>query len=101
MGLFVRYLLQDVPKSVREMIGTHFKPFVHEVGFGTPIAIALIMIRAAIGFFILAIFSIILGLSGVAGLSMEIAKILVSVFIVLAVISFGVSLVTGKRIQLP
>ena len=59
------------------------------------------MIRAAIAFFILAVVSILLGLGGLAGISMEIGKILVSVFLVLAVLSFLVSIATGKKPQLP
>lgn len=59
------------------------------------------MIRAAIGFFILALVAIVLGANGVAGLSMEIGKLLLVVFLVLAVISFAVAMVTGKKPQLP
>lgn len=46
------------------------------------------MIRASIGFFILAILAYILGANQIAGLSMEIGKILIIVFVILAVISF-------------
>lgn len=59
------------------------------------------MIRAAIAFFVLALVAIVLGANGVAGLSMEIGKILLYVFLVLAVISFIISLVTGKKPNLP
>ncbi|MFC7044737.1 DUF1328 domain-containing protein [Halobacteriaceae archaeon GCM10025711] len=41
----------------------------------------------AIGFFVLALLAAVVGARGVAGISMEIARILVLVFIVLAVIS--------------
>lgn len=41
----------------------------------------------AIGFFVLAIIAAALGMGGVAGISMDIAKILVVVFLVLAVIA--------------
>lgn len=41
----------------------------------------------AIGFFILAIIAAALGMGGVAGVSMDIAKILVVVFLVLAVLA--------------
>jgi uncharacterized membrane protein YtjA (UPF0391 family) len=44
-------------------------------------------ITLAIGFFLLAIVAALLGARGVAGLSMEIAKWLVLVFLVLAVVS--------------
>ncbi len=55
------------------------------------------MIRAAIGFFVLALVAYALGAGGIAGMSVEIGKILLFVFLVLAVISFLVSLVTGRK----
>jgi uncharacterized membrane protein YtjA (UPF0391 family) len=45
------------------------------------------LLSLAIGFFILAIVAGVLGARGVAGLSMDIAKWLVIIFIILAVIS--------------
>ncbi|RYZ87459.1 MAG: DUF1328 domain-containing protein [Proteobacteria bacterium] len=54
------------------------------------------MLRAAIAFFVLAVVAFILGAAGIAGVSMEIGKLLLTVFLVLAVISFVVDLV-GKR----
>ena len=45
------------------------------------------MIRAAISFFILAIVAYVLGANGVAGISIEIGKLLLAVFLVLAIIS--------------
>ncbi len=59
------------------------------------------MVRAAIGFFILAIVSVLFGLSGIAGISMDIAKMLIAVFLILATFSFLVSIFTGKRTPLP
>ena len=59
------------------------------------------MLRAAITFFVLAIISLVLGLNGVAGISMEIGRTLLFVFLVLGVISFVVNLVSGKRTPLP
>lgn len=59
------------------------------------------MVRAAIAFFILGLVSMLLGANGVAGLSVEVGKLLLTVFVVLAVISFVVSLVTGKKTNLP
>lgn len=59
------------------------------------------MIRAAIIFFVLALVAFVLGANGVAGLSMEIGRILLFVFLVLAVISFVVSVSTGKKPRLP
>lgn len=54
------------------------------------------MLRAAIAFFILALVAFLLGATGVAGLSMEIGRILLVVFLVLAVIAFGVNLLGRK-----
>ena len=54
------------------------------------------MLRAAIAFFVLALISIVLGANNLAGLSMEIGKVLLFVFLALAVISFVVSLLTGR-----
>jgi len=58
------------------------------------------MIRAAIGFFVLALVAILLGANGIAGLSMEIGKILLVVFLALAVISFLASIFSGKKPRL-
>jgi len=54
------------------------------------------MLRAAIAFFVLAIVAFILGASGVAGMSMEIGKLLLTIFLVLAVISFIIDLVSRR-----
>ena len=54
------------------------------------------MVRAAIAFFILALVAYLLGAGGVAGMSADIGKTLLMVFLVLAVISFVISLVTGR-----
>ncbi|QDK38852.1 DUF1328 domain-containing protein [Bdellovibrio sp. NC01] len=54
------------------------------------------MLRAAIAFFILAIVAFVLGANGVAGLSVEIGRMLLIVFLVLAVISFFIDLI-GRR----
>ena len=55
------------------------------------------MLRAAIAFFVLALVALLLGAGGIAGVSMEIGRTLLVVFLVLAVISFIASLVTGRR----
>lgn len=55
------------------------------------------MLRAAIIFFVLALISYLFGATGIAGLSMDIGRTLLWVFVVLAAISFVVSLVSGKR----
>ncbi len=55
------------------------------------------MLKAAIIFFILALISIVFGAYGIAGLSMEIGKILVTVFLIFAVISFVGSFFKDKK----
>jgi uncharacterized membrane protein YtjA (UPF0391 family) len=54
------------------------------------------MLRAAIAFFVLALISLLLGATGFAGLSMDIGRMLLFVFLVLAVITFVISLVSGR-----
>lgn len=54
------------------------------------------MIRAAILFFALALVALVLGAQNFAGVSMEIGKILVIAFLVLAVITGVIGLVTGR-----
>jgi uncharacterized membrane protein YtjA (UPF0391 family) len=56
------------------------------------------MLRASIAFFVLGLVAILLGANGVAGLSIDIGKTLLFVFLILAVISFVASLVVGKKI---
>jgi uncharacterized membrane protein YtjA (UPF0391 family) len=55
------------------------------------------MLRAAIAFFILAIVAFVLGASGIAGLSMEIGRMLLIVFLILAVISFVMNMMSGRK----
>jgi uncharacterized membrane protein YtjA (UPF0391 family) len=55
------------------------------------------MVRAAIGFFVLALIAFFLGANGVAGLSMEIGRLLLIVFLVLAAASFIGSMITGRK----
>jgi uncharacterized membrane protein YtjA (UPF0391 family) len=59
------------------------------------------MLRAAIAFFILGLVSVLFGAYGIGGLSIEIGKMLLTIFLVFAVISFVASLVTGKKTRLP
>ncbi len=54
------------------------------------------MLRAAITFFVLALVAILFGATGFAGISMDIGKTLLMVFLVLAVLSFVVSLISGR-----
>lgn len=58
------------------------------------------MVRAAIAFFVLALVAYLLGANGIAGISIEIGKILLVVFLVLAAISFLASLFSGRKRQL-
>jgi uncharacterized membrane protein YtjA (UPF0391 family) len=58
------------------------------------------MLRAAIAFFVLGLLSMLLGAYGVAGLSIDIGKMLLAIFLVFAVISFIASLVTGRKTNL-
>lgn len=50
------------------------------------------MLQASIAFFIIAIVAYIFGVNGVAGMSMEVGKLLLGVFIILAIISTIVGL---------
>ncbi len=60
------------------------------------------MLRAAIIFFVLGLVGIVLGAYNFAGLSLEIGKIVLFAFLILAAISFLASLLTGKnRTTLP
>lgn len=54
------------------------------------------MLRAAIAFFVLALVAMFIGASGIAGVSMEIGRILLFTFLALAVISLIAGLVTGR-----
>ncbi|MBX9766352.1 MAG: DUF1328 domain-containing protein [Bdellovibrionales bacterium] len=54
------------------------------------------MIRAAIGFFVVALIAMLLGANGIAGISIEVGKLLLGVFLVLAAISLVVGLITGR-----
>lgn len=54
------------------------------------------MLQAALTFFILALVAFFLGASGFAGLSLEIGRMLLFVFLILAVISFIGSLISGR-----
>jgi uncharacterized membrane protein YtjA (UPF0391 family) len=56
------------------------------------------MLRAAIAFFVLGLVAILLGANNIGGLSVDIGKTLLFIFLILAVISFVASLVVGKKI---
>ena len=55
------------------------------------------MLRAAIIFFLIALIAMFFGANNIAGVSAQLGKMLLYVFLVLAVISFLVSLATGRR----
>jgi uncharacterized membrane protein YtjA (UPF0391 family) len=55
------------------------------------------MIRAAISFFIIALVAYFLGANSIAGVSIEVGKILLFVFLALSVVSFLVAAITGKN----
>lgn len=55
------------------------------------------MLRAAVMFFILGLISILMGANGFAGMSIEIGRILLIAFLILAVLSFVTNLITGSK----
>ena len=60
------------------------------------------MLRWAAIFFVIALVAFIFGASGIAGVSMEIGRILLFVFLILAALSFVVGMLTGRKpTQLP
>jgi uncharacterized membrane protein YtjA (UPF0391 family) len=58
------------------------------------------MLRVAVGFFIFGLLAVLLGANNIAGLSIELGKTILYVFLVLAVLSFLVSVITGRRSKL-
>ncbi|MGZ3652564.1 MAG: DUF1328 domain-containing protein [Bdellovibrionota bacterium] len=59
------------------------------------------MLRAAIGFFVLALIAVLLGANRIAGISLEVGHTLLVVFLILAVLSFVASLFTGRSPRNP
>ena len=59
------------------------------------------MLRAAIVLFIIGIVAMLFGLGNIAGVSFELGRILLIVFVGLAIVGFVVALVTGRRAQAP
>jgi uncharacterized membrane protein YtjA (UPF0391 family) len=55
------------------------------------------MLRAALAFFVIALVAMILGATGMAGISMDIAQTILVVFLVLAAISFVAGIVSGRK----
>ena len=54
------------------------------------------MLRAALAFFVIGLLAVVLGANNIAGISIELGKLLLTVFVVLAVISLVISLITGR-----
>jgi uncharacterized membrane protein YtjA (UPF0391 family) len=57
------------------------------------------MIRAAVLFFVIGLLAFVLGANGIGGLSIELGKLLLVVFVVLAVGSFLVNIINGRKHQ--
>jgi uncharacterized membrane protein YtjA (UPF0391 family) len=55
------------------------------------------MIRAAITFFVIGLLAFILGANNIGGLSIEIGKLVLFVFVVLAAISILATALTGRK----
>jgi uncharacterized membrane protein YtjA (UPF0391 family) len=55
------------------------------------------MISAAISFFALAIVAYIVGAYGIAGISMEVGKVFLFIFLILAIISTITAVASGRR----
>lgn len=55
------------------------------------------MLRAAIVFFVIALLAMFFGMNNIAGVSLELGKLLLFVFLALAVVSFILSLASGRR----
>ena len=55
------------------------------------------MLRAALGFFVLALVAMLFGSYGVAGISMEVGRMLLFVFLALAILSGVFGMVTGRQ----
>ena len=58
------------------------------------------MLRAALAFFVIALIAILLGAGNIAGVSIEMGKLLLFVFLALAVLTFLGSLITGRNKRL-
>jgi uncharacterized membrane protein YtjA (UPF0391 family) len=55
------------------------------------------MLRAAIAFFLIGLIAVILGANNVAGLSLDLGKLLLTIFVILAFATFAMNLVTGRK----
>lgn len=59
------------------------------------------MLRAAITFFVIGLLLFVLGFYGVAGVSLEVGKLILFMFIIFSVITFIAALATGKSPKQP
>lgn len=55
------------------------------------------MLRAAIAFFVIGLLALLFGAIGLAGISLEIGKSILGIFVFLAVISFVISLLGNNK----
>lgn len=55
------------------------------------------MLRASIIFFIIGLIAMFFGMNNIGGVSVELGKLLLFIFVGLAIVSFVVSLVSGRR----
>lgn len=54
------------------------------------------MFRLALAFFVLALVATLFGATGFAGMSMEIGRTVLGVFLILAALSFVIGIITGR-----
>jgi len=55
------------------------------------------MLRASIGLFLIGLFAILFGMTNMAGVSFELGRLLLFVFLALAVITFLGAILSGRR----
>ncbi|MGE4233374.1 MAG: DUF1328 domain-containing protein [Bacteriovoracia bacterium] len=55
------------------------------------------MLRASIFFFIIGLVAYFIGANNIAGLSVEIGRVMLKIFVVLAAVSLALSFITGRR----
>lgn len=71
------------------------------VGRGTILSKEILMLRWALVFLVVALIAAVLGFTNIAGGTMDIARILFYIFIVLFLVGLVISLATGKRLPGP
>ncbi len=55
------------------------------------------MLRAILAFFVLAVFALLVGATGMAGISIEIGRVVLVAFLVFAVVAVAIGLLKGRR----